>query len=73
MNAMNSSTPKTDYLLACCRNVAHETGIPFQLIVAHSLLFATAMLGDKACYRRDRSQPPQIIASPTTVMTTDER
>ncbi|MBK1818223.1 hypothetical protein JIN84_21545 [Luteolibacter yonseiensis] len=70
---MNSSKPKTDYLFACCRNVAHETGVPAQLIFAHALLFATALLGDKACYRRMIPQAPQIIASPVTVITLDQQ
>jgi hypothetical protein len=66
-------TPHTRSLIAACRNVGECTGVPAEFIFAHALLFATVMLGGKVCYRREKGQPPQIIRSPATILTGDDR
>jgi hypothetical protein len=63
----------TKTLIAACRNVGHGTGVPAEFIFAHALLFGTVMIGGKACYRRERGQVPQIVRSPATILTDDER
>jgi hypothetical protein len=65
--------PHTRSLITACRNVGECTGVPAEFLFAHALLFGTVMLGAKACYRRDKGQPPQIIRSPTTILTGDDR
>ncbi|MBX3740143.1 MAG: hypothetical protein KF712_04080 [Akkermansiaceae bacterium] len=66
-------TLHTRSLIAACRNVGECTGVPAEFIFAHALLFGTVMLGAKACYRRENGQPPQIIRSPATILTDDDR
>jgi len=66
-------SPYTDSLIAACRNVGECTGVPFEFIFAHALLFGTVMLGAKFCYRRKKGQAPQIIRSPATILTNDDR
>ncbi|MBX3739980.1 MAG: winged helix-turn-helix transcriptional regulator [Akkermansiaceae bacterium] len=66
------STPNFNQLVAGCRNVAHMTGIPAEWIVAHGLLFGTALVGGKVCYRKARGLSPHIIGSPVTVLSDDE-
>jgi hypothetical protein len=68
-----NSTPHTKGLIAACRNVGECTGVPAEFLFAHALLFGTVMIGGKACYRREKGQPPQIVRSPTTILTEDER
>jgi hypothetical protein len=67
-----SSNPHTKGLIAACRNVGECTGVPAEFLFAHALLFGTVMIGGKACYRREKGQPPQIVRSPTTILTEDD-
>ncbi len=66
------STPSFNQFVAGCRNVEHVTGIPAEWIVAHGLLFGTALVGGKVCYRTARGLPPHTIGSPVTVLSDDE-
>ncbi len=66
-------SPYTDSLIAACRNVGECTGVPFEFIFAHAFLFGTVMLGAKSCYRHKKGQAPQIIRSPATILTNDDR
>ncbi len=68
-----NSTPHTKGLIAACRNVGECTGVPAEFLFAHALLFGTVMIGGKACYRREKGQPPQIVRSPSTILTEDDR
>ncbi len=68
-----SNNPHTKGLIAACRNVGEVTGVPAEFLFAHALLFGTVMIGGKACYRREKGQPPQIVRSPSTILTEDDR
>jgi len=69
---IHPSTPRFNQFVAGCRNLAHMTGIPIELLVAHGLLFATALVGGKVCYRKGRGLAPRTIGSSVTILSDDE-
>lgn len=64
---------ETDLLIAGCLNVTQVTGVPAPYLIAHALLFATAVVGGMACYKTHVDQVPQLIGTPTTLLSLDHR
>lgn len=64
---------ETDILIAGCLNVTQATGVPAPYLIAHALLFATAVVGGMACYKTQADQAPQLIGTPVTLLSRDDR
>lgn len=64
---------ETDLLISGCLNVSQSAGIAAPYLIGHALLFATAVLGGSASYRTCADQAPQLIATPATLLSSDEQ